>query len=170
VAEFLNSFVRHADAVKIANIAQIVNVIAPLLTRGDETLIQPTFYPFEMFSKRRQGTALQAAVEGPGYEGATNGWVHTVDASAVLGEGRVHVFAINRSLDEAAPLHVELADGAIAGLESGELLSGSDPKAVNTFDQPDLVQPQTLEGARIVDGRAEVELPPLSVTAMTFSI
>jgi alpha-N-arabinofuranosidase len=168
VAEFLNSFVRHADSVKIANIAQIVNVIAPLLTRGDETLIQPTFFPFEMISKRRQGTALQLAVEGPGYEGATNGWVHTIDASAILGEGRLQVFAVNRSLDEVAPLQIKVADGAIAALESGELLTGTDPKAVNTFEQPDLVRPQALEGVRTVDGRAEVELPPLSVAAMTF--
>ncbi|MCU0522915.1 MAG: alpha-N-arabinofuranosidase, partial [Anaerolineae bacterium] len=50
VAGFLNSFVRHADVVKIANLAQIVNVIAPLQTRGDELLIQPTFFPFEMFA------------------------------------------------------------------------------------------------------------------------
>ena len=170
VAEFLNSFVRHADSVKIANIAQIVNVIAPLLTRGDKTLVQPTFFPFEMFSKRRQGTALQAAVEGPGYESASNGWVQTVDASVILGEGRLQVFAVNRSQDEAAPLQITLLDGAISGLESGEVLSGTDPKAVNTFEQPDLVRPQSLQDVRIVGGRAGVVLPPLSVTAMTFTI
>ena len=170
VAEFLNSFVRHADSCKIANIAQIVNVIAPLLTRGDETLVQPTFFPFEMFSKRRQGTALRCAVQGPGYESASNGWVQTVDASAILGEGRLYVFAVNRSLDEAAPLEIALLDGAISSLESGELLSGTDPKAVNTFEQPDLVRPQALEDVRFVAGKAGVVLPPLSVAAMTFTI
>jgi len=170
VAEFLNSFLRHADSVKIANLAQIVNVIAPLLTRGDEILIQPTFFPFEMFSRRRQGTALRVAVQGPGYEGATNGWVHTVDASAILGEGRLQVFCVNRSLDEPTMLRIEVADADIVGLESGEVLYGSDPKAVNTFEQPDVVLPQVVEGVRLVDGRAEVELPPLSVAAMTFTI
>ena len=55
MAGFLHSFVRHADVVKIANLAQIVNVIAPILTRGDDLLIQSIFYPFEMFSKRRTG-------------------------------------------------------------------------------------------------------------------
>ena len=52
VAGFLNSFIRHADSVKIANIAQLVNVIAPLLTKGDKLLAQSIFYPFEMFSNR----------------------------------------------------------------------------------------------------------------------
>ena len=113
---------------------------------------------------------MQLVVEGPGYEGATNGWVHTVDASAILDEGRLQVFCVNRSLDEAAPLVIELADSAISGLESGEMLCGSDPKAVNTFEQPDLVQPQPLQGVRLVDGRAEVDLPPLSVSAMTCTL
>jgi alpha-N-arabinofuranosidase len=174
VAGFLNSFIRHADVVKIANIAQIVNVIAPLSTRDDELLVHPTFYPFEMFSKRREGVALRVAVDGPTYVGATNGQVNVIDSSAVLnagaGDGVLHVFAVNRSLDELATVQIELADGAIAALESGELLCGTDPKAVNTFEQPDLVRSQPLEGARVVGGKAQVELPPLAVAAMTFSI
>ena len=69
VAGFLNSFIRHADVLKIANIAQIVNVIAPILTRGDDLLIQSIFYPFEMFAKRRDGVALRGAGAGPGVRG-----------------------------------------------------------------------------------------------------
>ena len=168
VAGFLNSFIRHADAVKIANIAQIVNVIAPLLTRGDELLLQPTFYPFEMFSRRREGVALQVAMEGPTYVGQTHGQVNVIDASAILGKGRLNVFAVNRSLDEAATVRIELADGEIAALESAEVLYGRDPKATNTFEQPDLVRSQLLEDVRVADGRAQVELPPLSVAAMSY--
>src|SRR5512143_4255191 len=51
-AGFLNSFIRHADVVKIANLAQIVNAIAPLQTRGDDLLVQTIFYPFEMYARR----------------------------------------------------------------------------------------------------------------------
>ena len=100
-AGFLQSFVRHADAVKIANIAQIVNVIAPIQTKGDDLLIQPTFYPFEMMSKRREGISLRTAVDGPSYEGKTNGVVSYVDASAIMNEDALHVFLTNRSMDEA---------------------------------------------------------------------
>src|SRR5512143_3780052 len=63
VAGFLNSFIRHADAVKIANLAQIVNVIAPLQTRGDDLLVQSIFYPFEMYARRREGVSLQVVTE-----------------------------------------------------------------------------------------------------------
>jgi alpha-N-arabinofuranosidase len=62
VAGFLKSFIRHADSVKIANIAQIVNVIAPILTRGDEMLLQTAFSPFAMYSARRDGVAVQPGV------------------------------------------------------------------------------------------------------------
>ena len=56
----------------------------------------------------------------------------------------------------------------IAALDSAKLLTGPGPKAANSFEQPDLIKPQPFEDVRIAAGRAEVELPPLSVAAMTF--
>ena len=170
VAGFFNSFIRHADVVKIANIAQIVNVIAPILTRGDEMLLQSIFHVFEMYTKRRSGTALRVAVDGPTYEGKTNGVVHTVDSSAILAGDRLHVFASNRSLESAAPLRVVLAGRPLQSLESAEIVSGSDPKAANSFDAPDLIRAAPLADVRIEAGGAVAELPPLSVVAMTFRL
>jgi alpha-N-arabinofuranosidase len=170
VAGFLNSFIRHADTVKIANVAQIVNVIAPILTRGDEMLIQSIFYPFEMFSKRREGVSLQPVVSGSTYEGKTNGEVPYIDASAILADGRLHVFATNRSLDESAPVQVDLVDRAIAALESAELLTGPGAKAANSFERPNVVVSHPFVAVKIADGRAILELPPLSLAAMTFRL
>jgi alpha-N-arabinofuranosidase len=170
VAGFLNSFIRHADVVKIANIAQIVNVIAPILTRGDEMLLQSTFYPFEMFSKRRDGVALRPAVAGPTYEGKTNGVVHTVDTSAILAGDQLHVFAVNRSLEEPAPVRVVLTDHAITALESAEILTGPDAKAANSFEQPDVIVARPFAGMRVTERQAALELPPLSAAAMTFHL
>lgn len=170
VAGFLNSFIRHADVVKIANLAQIVNVIAPILTRGDELLIQSTFYPFEMFSRRREGTSLKITVTGPTYEGKTNGVVHYIDASAILNGKQLHIFITNRSLDKAAQVQINIADGSIAALESGEILIGPDAKASNTFGCSNVVKPAPYSECRIVNGHAGLELPVLSVTALTFRL
>jgi alpha-N-arabinofuranosidase len=170
VAGFFNSFIRHADVLKIANIAQIVNVIAPLQTRGDDLLIQTIFYPFEMFTKRREGIALRLSVTGPTYEGKTYGRVNYVDTSAIVNGDRLHVFATNRSVNEVAPLRVTVANRAIVALENAELLTGADPKAANTFEQPNTIQAQPFSDARIVSGEARVELPPLSVAAMTLRL
>ena len=67
VAGFLNSFIRHADVVKIANLAQVVNVIAPLVTQGDDLLVQSIYHPFQMVSRRRHGVSLRTVIDGPTY-------------------------------------------------------------------------------------------------------
>jgi alpha-N-arabinofuranosidase len=170
VAGFLNSFIRHADSVKIANIAQIVNVIAPILTRGDELLIQSIYYVFEMFSKRRGGVALRTSVEGPTYSGRVNGEVHYVDSSAIVDGDELKVFVTNRNPEEQSPLVIEIADLTIARLVSAELLTGPDAKAANSFESPEVVRSVVFEDAEIKGGRARVRLPPLSVVAMTLKL
>jgi alpha-N-arabinofuranosidase len=176
VAGFFNSFIRHADVVKIANLAQIVNVIAPILTRGDDMLIQSIFFPFEMFSRRREGVSLWPVVDGPAYEGRANGRVHVFDNSAILDRvaGKLHVFVTNRSVSEAGCVRVGLADRTIAGLESGELLTGPDAKAANSFEQPEEVVSRSFADAgvdvTVADGGTTLELPPLSVAAMSFTL
>jgi alpha-N-arabinofuranosidase len=170
IAGFLNSFIRHADCVKIANIAQIVNVIAPILTRGDEVLIQSTYHAFEMFSKRRGGVALRTAVEGPSYRGARHGEVHYLDSSAILDGARLKVFATNRSLSEEMDLTIEVADRAIASAESAELLTGPGAKAANSFEAPHVVRPEVFAGIEVRGGRVHVRLPPLSLLAATLKL
>lgn len=170
VAGFLNSFIRHADVVKIANLAQVVNVIAPLMTRGDEMLIQSIFYPYEMFSKRRQGISLRPIVEGPTYEGATNGIVHYVDVSAVLDGDKLSVFLVNRNLEQEAVVCIDVANKAIGALVNAEKLTGPGPKAANSFENPDLIKSAPFTGVKISNGRAEVKMPPLSVVAVSLKL
>ncbi|HTX93187.1 MAG TPA: alpha-L-arabinofuranosidase C-terminal domain-containing protein [Anaerolineales bacterium] len=170
VAGFLHSFVRHADVVRIANLAQIVNVIAPLLTRENGLLIQSIFYPFGMFSRRRKGISLRCSVEGPTYEGAKNGLVHTLDASAILDGDRLHVFLTNRSLDESAETDILLADRPIVSPESAELLTGPDPKAANSFENAEAVIARPFQDVKVAAGQAHCKLPPLSFAALTLNL
>jgi len=170
VAGFLQSFIRHADSVKIANLAQIVNVIAPILTRGDEILIQPTFYPFEMISKRRHGIALRGSVVGPTYTSQEYGETQTIDTSAILDRNRLHVFATNRSLNEDAPVIVDLVDASIDSVIDAEILTGDDPKMANSFEEPEHVKAKDYEDMELKDGKALFKLPPLSFVAVTLKI
>ena len=168
-AGFLNSFIRHADSVKIANIAQIVNVIAPLLTRGDEMLRQSIYYPFVMYSTRRDGVALRPSVSGPGYDSQSYGHVDYIDTSAILGDGELHVFVTNRSQSESAPVTVEFG-GKILSCQSAEVVTGPAANALNTYENPDVVRAVPFTAVTIKDGQAELQLPPLSVTALTFKV
>jgi alpha-N-arabinofuranosidase len=170
VAGFLNSFIRHADVLKIANLAQIVNVIAPILTRGDEMLIQSIFYPFEMFSKRREGMALQVQINGPRYEGKTNGTVPYIDSSAILDGDLIHVFSVNRSQSDSAPIEIHLADRSIVSLKSAELLTGPHARAANSYEEPNVVQSRAWADVKVQDGKALLDLPPLSLAATTWQL
>jgi alpha-N-arabinofuranosidase len=169
-AGFLNSFIRHADILKIANIAQIVNVIAPILTRGDEMLLQSIYYPIVMFSQRREGVALLPKVTGPGYDSPSYGHVNYIDTSAIRGDSVLNVFLTNRSLTETAPVTVSFPGGQLTGVQSAEIVTGSDPKALNTYEKPNLITSQPLKSVTVRDGQGYVELPPLSVAAVTFKI
>ena len=170
VAGFLNSFIRHADVLKVANIAQIVNVIAPILTRGDEMLIQSIYHPFEMMSKRGRGVALSPSLAGPKYEGATNGEVNVIDTSAILDGDSIHVFITNRSLDESAPIQVSISDRTIVALKAAELLTGPDAKAANSFEQPNTIGVEPFTDISISAGDASFVVPPLSFAAITLEV
>jgi alpha-N-arabinofuranosidase len=169
VAGFFNSFIRHADVLKIANIAQIVNVIAPLLTKGDELLLQTIYYPFVMYAQRREGIALQPVVKGPGYESPSYGYVNEIDTSAILGESLLHVFLVNRNLKETALVEVHHPGGQLTGVESAEIVTGSHPEARNTFEQPHLITSQPFQSVSIKENVAHLEIPPLSVVALSFN-
>jgi alpha-N-arabinofuranosidase len=170
VAGFLNSFIRHADSVKIANLAQIVNVIAPILTRGDDMVLQPIFYPIEMYSRRRTGVSLQTVVEGPSYESKSYGEANYLDASAILNGRELNVFLVNRSLDQSMDVKVRVADAEVKSLISADFVTGRDPKATNTYESKDCVVSCDHDDVTFCHGTAIVSLPPLSVYAGTFEL
>lgn len=170
IAGFLNSFIRHADSVKIANIAQIVNVIAPILTKGDQMLLQSIYYTFAMFSCRRDGVAIQPVVIGPAYDSPSYGRVNYIDTSAILGDGVLHTFLINRNLSEVAEVEIDHVSGKIEFILSAEVVHGSSPKNSNTYENPYNIINQPLQTGMVRDGRAIIHLPPLSVIAVTFRV
>jgi len=174
VASFLMSFIRHADVVKIANLAQIVNVIAPLLTRGDELLIQSIYYAFQMISRRKTGTALHFLQDGPIHTSSNYGECPELDCAAIYqaDAGQLHLFAMNRNVSRSAELSVNLQGHDLRALNA-EILHASDLKAANTFDDPARVTSQSFEGWQDgVDrsGNPTAELPPAGFLASTFSV
>jgi alpha-N-arabinofuranosidase len=170
VGQFLNSFIRHADSVKIANIAQIVNVIAPILTSGDDMLIQSIYYPIEMFAKRRDGIALQVGVNGPKVGGKDHPEAPVVDASAILNGNELSVFLVNRSLDKASEINVDLATSKLVKQLSGEIVTGTDPKAANEFGKAPVVTMEAFREVCFQNGSVVISVPPLSVVAVTLAL
>jgi alpha-L-arabinofuranosidase len=166
-AGFLNSFIRRADVVKIANIAQIVNVIAPVMTAKESLVRQTLWYVLKMYAQRREGVSLVPAVSGPEYDGGRYGDVKYVDCSAILGEGVLHVFLSNRSLENEMEVELDLPDICPESVLSAEILTDSDPKAGNTFEHPQRVVSTGFEAVSVKENKIRLKMPRLSVTGLS---
>ncbi len=171
VAMFLMSFIRHADCVKIANLAQLVNVIGPLLTQGDKLLKQSIFHAFRMFSHRRDGIALRCAVAGPSYRSERHGEVSYLDCAAILAGAQLHLFTINRGVDKPMELALDFAGVGPIRVQDAEILCAP-LKAENTLDAPDAVCAEAFDGWRIANGSSKptAVLPAHALVATTFDL
>ena len=165
VAQWLNLFLRRADVLKIACLAQIVNVIAPLLTETDKLLRQSTFYPIVLFSRLAGGNALDVLVNAPQHETKQYGDVPLLDVSATHDpETRLGaLFVVNRSQSKAVPLAFHWHNVRSRNVRAWRL-EGKDPKAANSFEEPNRVVARPLSVQSIESG-SELLLPPLSFTA-----
>jgi alpha-N-arabinofuranosidase len=166
--QFLISFLRHADVVKIANLAQIVNVIAPILTKDSGVLLQAPFHAFRMIAPMRGGVSLHVAVEGPTSASPSYGVVPMVDTAVVQHGDILHLVGVNRSVGSDAPLRFSVPGRSLrAGI--GEILAGTSPDLANTWEAPNIVTPQPFEfTAR--DGAIEATLPPLSLVVLAATL
>jgi alpha-L-arabinofuranosidase len=163
VGSLLITLLRHCDRVTAACIAQLVNVIAPIMTEpGGPAWRQTTFYPFADAARCR-GEVLRLAIESPSHDTARHGTVPLLHATAVAGEdGATTLLAVNRDTARPIRLTADLRPLGPVGSVEHRVLADADRHAKNTLAQPDRVTPRTATGATIDDGRLRVELPPLS--------
>ena len=160
----LITFLKNADRVKVACLAQLVNVIAPIMTRnGGGVWAQTIFWPMMHASKYGRGTALRPVISSPVYDCKDFEKVPLVDAAGVLGDdGSLTVFAVNRDTKDAIPLECDLRAFGKLKIEEHIVLHHDDVKAVNTEENPNEVTPRKARGGKAEDGKMSVRLPALS--------
>ncbi len=164
VGAMLITFLRNADRVKIACMAQLVNVIAPIMTRnGGGVWAQTIYWPLMHASCFGRGTALRPVIKSPTYDCSDYEQVPYVDATAVEGEdGSVTVFAINRSMEEDILLESDLRGFGKLEIPEHIVLHHEDVKAVNTEENPENVVPGEGRGGKMDGGVLSVPLGRLS--------
>lgn len=169
VGQWLNVFLRKSHVLKIACVAQIVNVISWIHTRGDELLKHPSYYVFELVSNHARGQALDALVKAPSVETKQFGNVPMLDVSASYDEasGNGAVFIVNRSLTDSVATDLLWQDGRTVVMGDAWQLAGADPKAGNTWENPNALTARPITAPRAIDGKATIKLPPLSFTVLT---
>jgi alpha-N-arabinofuranosidase len=154
----LISLLRHSDRVASASLAQLVNVIAPIMTApGGEAWKQTTFHPFALTSRHAAGQVLDVRVTAPGFENPRFGESSAADAVATWDEdgGALAVFVVNRGPEGELALDADLAGFGDLEIVEAVTLHHEDPYAANTQDAPETVAPApndsiALDGARLV--------------------
>jgi alpha-N-arabinofuranosidase len=174
VGGFVNTLLRQSERVKVGCIAQIVNVIAPLMTNAEKTIRQTIFYPYNWGLQYAHGRVLDLLVQSETYPIRGRGLsanvsrdadVPFVDVVATLDpkNGQAALFMLNRDLDAERDVTIEWQAPTPARVLVCETITGSDLKATNTFEQPNKVVPQPLD-APAAGPRMTFRLPARSYT------
>ena len=170
VGGLMNSLLRHADRVKIACLAQLVNVIAPIMTNRDGLFLQTIFYPYSWGLEYARGSVLRVLTDSPTYEVAGMGQVPYLDVVGTMAEdGKVSLFILTRDLAKARSFEVNWQDKVPGQVLASWVLTGDDLKAVNGFDAPRKVVPQALEKPTTSGGRSKVEVPARSYSVIQWA-
>lgn len=185
VAMHFNAFFRHARTVRLANFAQLVNVIAPMIATSDDLLLQSTYFPFELYAQTAGPIALDVSWSSDTYNAKRilsnfvardtdleYRGVRKLDVSATLDEdaGRVSVYVVNRDIDGPREVEIAIEPARPKPQVQVHTISGSGPGAVNTFDDRDRVRTTTETRVFGSGPTYTTELPAHSVTALVFEL
>ncbi len=168
VGGIVNTLLRNADRVKLACLAQLVNVIAPIMTNANGLFRQAIYYPYSWGLQMARGNVLNVLSESPAYEVSGIGQVPYLDVTANFEKetGKVSLFILNRDLAKGREIDVTWQDAPPARLLTALTLTGNDLKAVNSFDAPKRVVPQELAKPTTSGGHSKLEVPPHSYSVV----
>jgi len=167
VGGFLNTLMRNADRVKLACLAQLINVIAPIMTNENGILKQPIYYPYNWALQYARGSVLNVLVESPTYDVDKMGQVAYLDAVATTDtDGKVSLFILNRDISKAHTVEVNWQDRVPSNVQNSNVVTGDDLKAFNTVDAPNKVTPHALSKPTTASGKTKFEVPARSYTVI----
>lgn len=171
VGGIVNTLLRNADRVRISCLAQLVNVIAPIMTNANGMFRQTIYYPYAWALQYAKGESLNVMVQSPTYEPAHMDPVPYLDVAATLDKnnGQTSVFILNRDLAKARQIEIVWEDSVPGRVVNSSVLTGDDLKAVNSFDMPQKVQPQAFDKPSTSGGKTKLEVPARSYVLLQWA-
>ncbi len=162
----LNIFNNHADRVKMANLAQIVNVLqAVILTEGEKMLLTPTYHVMEMYNVHHDALLLPITITSADYQLGTEK-LKAVNASASRdSNGVTHITLVNIDPKKSHSINVSV-NGAEYKSITGRILKAGSMQDYNSFQQPDKIQPAAFNDAKLTKNKLSIQLPPVSVVVL----
>jgi alpha-N-arabinofuranosidase len=162
----LNIFARHADRVRMANIAQMVNVLqAMILTDKEKMVLTPTYHVFKMYVPFQDATFVPVTFQAGNYTAGDISLPRVDAITAKDAQGKLWLAITNLDANRATTIDVNIAGGT-ASAASGETLTAPHVDSVNTFDSPNTVAPKPVS-VKAQGGKLSLELPPKSVTVIS---
>jgi len=162
----LNIFNNHARRVKMANLAQAVNVLqAVILTKGKSMILTPTYHVMEMYKVHQDAKLIPISLQSTDLE-FKNEKIPAVSVSASQDkQGRTHISLVNIDPKKKNKIQVDL--GALkAGKVTGRILTAEHLRDYNSFEKPTTITPVVYNKAKLVNGTIEVEIPAFSVIVL----
>ncbi|MGF7398514.1 alpha-N-arabinofuranosidase [Thermoanaerobacterium thermosaccharolyticum] len=162
-----NIFHKHCDRVKMANIAQTINVLqAVILTDGPKMVLTPTYHVFDMYKVHQDAELLDFNIDTPEYKLNSEEGIPQVTATASVDSSRkVHISLCNLNPRESVTVECELR-GANVSKVTGTILTADEMNAHNTFDNPNNVVPEDFNGVKIVDNKLILSMPKMSIVIL----
>ena len=172
VGGIINTLIRHADRVKLACLAQLINVIAPIMTNTNGLFRQTIYYPYSWGLQMARGVALNLLTESPVYEVPGIGTVPYLDVTGTFSQesGNVSLFILNRDLSNTHEVELVWENFSPVRVLTAVTLTGNDLKAFNSFDSPKHVVPVELEKPFSSKSSTKFQVPPRSYTAIQWGI
>jgi len=162
----LNYLNAKCERIKMANIAQTVNVLQALIfTEGDQMVLTPTYHIYDMYQVHHDATLLPQTLKTPDYSFGLES-LPAISASASMDkEGRVHLSLVNIDPGKEISIEVEIR-GKVSGKVSGQVLDSRQMDSHNSFEQAEEVVPVEFNGARFRKGKLELTMPAHSVVVL----
>lgn len=162
----LNVFNKHSDRVRMANIAQTVNVLQSVaLTDGDEMLLTPTYYVFKMYKEHQNNTLLGSYITTKEYEADGHKYPQLVESASTDENGIIYSTIVNTSADESAEIKCQIASFGVKSVEA-EIIS-AECHAYNSFENKEVVKTVKFEGFKVLDDGFTAVIPACSVVKFT---
>jgi alpha-N-arabinofuranosidase len=162
----LNIFHKHCDRVKMANIAQMVNVLqAMILTKENEMVLTPTYYVYKMYTVHQDAAMLPVDLQSASYTDGKDS-ISALSATASRDkEGRIHISLANLDPSKAQNVRCELK-GTTGSKVSGEIITAAAMNAYNDFGKPEAVNIKPFTDAQLRNGILTVSLPAKSIVTL----
>ena len=166
----LNIFNNHADRVRMANLAQAINVLqSVILTKDDKMVLTPTYHVMEMYNVHQDATLIPMKISSLNEFKMGDEKLPAISVSASKDKnGLVNISLVNIDNKNAREISIDLKDLKSKTI-SGRILTSPKVQDFNSFEKPDFIKPVAFKGARIKDGKLLVKLPPVSVVVLSLN-